>query len=257
MATLASPPSPRSAGAYNARGNRSASPQELAKQYLPLVKSIVAKMRLHIPPELDLEDVFSIGVYGLMSAVQSYDPSRGVTLGAYASQRIRGAILDELRKLDWLPRRWRAEAKRLNAEKEALRQELQREPTSEELAECMELTPRQLAELEEQLQPITLVNLDAEAHDDSGTSRAYHDLLDDRTLPNARETVQDRERVALLRDAITELEDTPKKILAMYYFEKMRLAEIAEVFGLSESRICQIHGKAVSQLRRVMRRLEA
>lgn len=251
----ASSPSPP--GTYSAAGLPVASRMELAERYLPLVKSIVARMRMHLPPSLDVEDVCSIGIYGLMSALQNYDPNKGTAFGAYASMRIRGAILDELRKLDWMPRKLRAQARRVGALKNELEQELGRVPEDAEVAEALGLSLNEYLALDDDLRPISIVNLDAlfEEGDSSGSS-SLHEVIDDRTEVNAREYMEDRETIGLLRQAITELPEMPRKVLAMYYFEEMRLAEIAAVFNLSESRICQIHSKAVIQLRQAIRRMQ-
>jgi len=243
---------------YNAAGVSTETIQDLAQRYLPLVKSIVAKMRMHIPDSMDIEDVYSTGVYGLMSALHNYDPKKGSAFGSYASLRIRGAILDELRRIDWMPRKLRAKAKNMNAIRNELEQELGRLPKPEEMAEALEITEIEYARLEEQLRPITVINLDALFSDDpSQESNSLHEVVPDLNEMNAREYAEDKEALRVLKETMYELPEIPRKVLAMYYFENMRLAEIAEVFELSESRICQIHSKAIQQLRQAIRKLQA
>lgn len=244
-------------GVYTATGTLAHSTGEMAERYLPLVKSIVAKMRMHLPPSMDVEDVYGIGVSGLMQALHHYDPKKGTAFGAYASLRIRGAILDELRRLDWLPRRMRSQARQLGEVRNQLTQALGREPKDDEIAEALGLTTADFRQLEEQVQPITIVNLDKLFGDDAQDSGgSLHEAIEDRTQPNARDRIQDAETVALIREGIEQLPDIQRKILAMYYFEDMRLAEIAAAFQLSESRISQIHSKAIAKLRTLVQRLD-
>jgi len=251
-------PASSGSGVYNASGTVVHSTSELAERYLPLVKSIVGKMRMHLPPALEVADVYSIGVSGLMQALHHYDPKKGTAFGAYASLRIRGAILDELRRLDWLPRKMRSQAKQLNEIRDQLTQALGREPQDEELAEALGMPVQDFKQLQEQVQPITLVNLDQLFGDGGQDSQrgSLHEAIEDRTQANARDRVEDSETIDLIREGIKQLPDIQRKILAMYYFEDMRLAEIAAAFELSESRISQIHSKAISRLRSIVQRMD-
>lgn len=241
---------------YNAAGVPTETTQNLAERYLPLVKSIVSKMRMHIPDSMDVEDVYSIGVYGLMSALHNYDPKKGAAFGAYASLRIRGAILDELRRIDWMPRKLRARAKEVNKIKAALEQELGRVPNAIEMAEALDIEEIEYMKLEEKLRPVILVNLDTLFGEDASDSNSLHEVIPDLNEVNAREFAEDKETIELMKKTLYQLPEIPRKVLAMYYFENMRLAEIAEVFELSESRICQIHSKAISQLRTAIMKIQ-
>ncbi len=226
----------------------------LLEQYLPLVKSIVSKMRIYLPPHADMEDIYSIAVTGLIKAIRGCDVEKTKSFPAYAALRIRGAILDELRKMDWMPRNHRIQAKRLRQVVSDLEQKLMRPATEDEICEAMEMSRSEYLKLLDQVRPITLVSLDSDAGDTS-ESGPIHEIITDETEQDARDVCDRREMLELLRDRIQELPDIPRKVLMLYYYEGLRLAEIAEVFGVTESRICQIHAQAVISLRTYLARI--
>ena len=245
-------------GRYSAKGKKEETIGDVAQRYLPLVKSIVAKMRIFIPPHVEAEDIYSIGLVGLMKALHRYNPEKENTFGAYAALRIRGAILDELRSLDWMPRRLRHKARELNLKRTELEQELGRPVDSEELAKVMEMPVRELKILEESVRPISIMHLDQVIDANSGDGSAdRHSQLSDVTTLNARERVEERERIIVLRESIERLPQNIRQVLALYYHENMRLAEIAEIMELSESRICQLHARAVMMLREMVEHRES
>lgn len=240
-------------GRVNEEGQQVETLGDVAQRYLPLVKSIVSKMRLFIPPHVEADDIYSIGLVGLMKALHRYDPEKENTFGAYAALRIRGAILDELRSLDWMPRRLRHKARELNAKRAELEQELGRQVESEELADAMEMPARDLKQLEESVRPISIMHLDQVIESDGADGGAdRHQQLADVTTLNSRERVEERERIVVLRESIERLPQNIRQVLALYYHENMRLAEIADIMGLSESRICQLHARAVMMLREMV-----
>ena len=228
---------------------------ELVEKYLPLVKSIVARMRIYFPPEVDIEDIYSVGISGLITATCRCDPKKIKSFGSYATLRVRGAILDELRRLDWMPRANRVMAKKYRRVIEELEQKLGRAAAEEEICEAMELTTEEYRKLMDRLRPISFVSLDKPLNADDSENATVHEVIPDDTLMNARESCEHQEVLELLRKRIHELPEMPQKVLIMYYFEGMRLAEIAAVFGLTESRICQIHAQAVIGLRAYLRRV--
>lgn len=247
---------PKTSAKLASRVYRKASGQDgpdwsLIERYLPLVKAIVSRMRIYFPPNAELDDLYSVGVSGLITAIRRCDPDKSESFGAYAALRIRGAILDELRKLDLMPRGDRLQAKRLRVVVTELEQKLQRPASEDEIAEAMGISRQQYMALLDQIRPISFISLDSSATSDSPGSEgnAVHEVVSDDTLPDARDRAEKHEMVALLRERIKVLPDIPRKVLMMYYYEGMRLAEIATVFGLTESRICQIHAQAVISLR--------
>jgi len=252
----------KTAGKLASRLYKKASGQEgpdwsLIERYLPLVKAIVSRMRIYFPPNAELEDLYSVGVSGLITAIRRCDPEKTESFGSYAALRIRGAILDELRRLDWMPRSDRLQAKKLRAVVGELEQKLMRPATEHEIAEAMGLTHAAYLALLDQVRPITLISLDSSPANDGGSEdgSAVHEAVSDDTLPDARDRAEKHEMMALLRERIKDLPDVPRKGLMMYYYEGMCLADIAEVFGLTESRICQIHAQAVISLRTYLDRV--
>lgn len=223
---------------------------ELASRYYPLVGKVVNRMRTNLPPNADLEELHSIGVYGLMSAVRRYDVEQDATFKGYAAMRIRGAILDELRKMDTLPRTRRAKVREMNKVLEKLEQELGRAPTDKEMATEMGLSTADFFKLREQIKPKTIISLDCGGSGDDSEDPSLHEAIaDDKHVP-CHQKMESRETFRLLGEQVNTLPERQRQVISMYYFDEMRLAEIAEVFGVTEARICQIHTQAVGQLKK-------
>jgi RNA polymerase sigma factor FliA len=207
-------------------------------------------MRIYFPPQAEVEDLYSVGITGLIAAIRRCDPEKTESFGSYAALRIRGAILDELRRLDWMPRSSRLQSKKYRKAVEELEQELGRPATEAEIQTALNMSAREHALLLDQIRPVTLISLDQDSQTTGGEARPpIHEAVSDDTELNARERAEKKEMVRLMKDRLKELPDIPRKVLTLYYFEGLRLAEIAEVFSLTESRICQIHAQAILSLR--------
>jgi RNA polymerase sigma factor for flagellar operon FliA len=228
---------------------------EKIEQYLPLVKAIVSRMRIYFSSHIDMDDIYSVGVAGLISAVQKFDPTKGKSFSAYASLRIKGSILDELRRIDWMPRAARSNSKMLRRTIEELEAKLNRPAKEDEIRAELGMTEYEYAKLLEQVRPISFVPIDESPGNDDSDGPTIQEAISDVTELDAREMCENREVIEIIRERIDQLPDTPKKVLVMYYFQNMRLAEIAEVFGLTEARICQIHTQAVISLRSYLRQV--
>jgi RNA polymerase sigma factor FliA len=225
------------------------SQEELLQLYLPIVKSIVARIKINLPPHIEEEDLYSVGLAGLIAALKKYDPSQQKSFGSYAAMRIRGAILDELRRMDWMPRNARTNFKRLRKTVEELEQKLGRPASEEEVRTELNLSPQEYEELMDEVRPISFLPLDhSPSGDDSEETNLYEVIADD-SLTSVTDKMEKEELIRLVAERINQLPEVPRKVLAMYYYEDMRLAEIAAVFGLTESRICQIHSQAILSLR--------
>jgi len=224
-------------------------PWKLAEKYLPLVKSIVSRMRIYFPQQIAIEDIYSVGLTGLIMAIQKYDPSKGRSFGSYATLRVRGSILDELRRLDWMPRSSRSLAKQYYRTLEVLEQRLGRVVTESEVRVELGMNEDQFSVMLDKLRPISFISLDKAADLDDPDGPSIHEVVSDGTQLNARERCEEKEVIKLVREHIEKLPKMVQKVLGLYYFEGMRLAEIAKIFELSESRICQIHSQAVIRLR--------
>lgn len=241
--------------AYQGVSARAVDEKELIERYLPLVRNVVDRIKLNVPAHVDADDLYSVGVTGLIAAVRKFDPNQGATFASYAAMRIRGAILDELRRMDWCPRRARARSRKLkNAIIEA-EQKHGRAATPAEVCEVLNIGPKEYEKWVEEAKPVTFIAIDQQAENDEGPGASLHELLADECDKTGRDNLEKAEMLQLLTQRIAELPDIPKKILAMYYFENMRLAEIAQVFHLTESRICQIHAQTILGLRGWLQRM--
>ena len=231
--------------------------EALVERHLPLVRSLVDRLKRKLPHSIEAEDLHSVGLTGLVLAARNYRPAQGGSFAAYASTRIRGALLDELRRQDWMSRSGRSKAKRLGSALSRLEQEHGGEVAPESLCAALQMSEGELQDLLDEMRPVRLVSLDSPEGAGELEEPSLHDLIADDGAASAREVVERREMVALLAERIAQLPDVQKKVLAMYYYENLRLADIAAAFGLTESRICQIHTQAVKQLRAYLHGLMA
>lgn len=229
--------------------------KDLIERYLPLVRNVVDRIKLNVPAHVDADDLYSVGITGLIAAVRKFDPEQGTTFAGYAAMRIRGAILDELRRMDWCPRRARARSRKLKSAINDVEQKVGRAATDAEVSAALGLDAKEYAKWVDEAKPVTFIAIDQGSDNLEGQGPSLHDLLRDDNDVTGRENLEKAELVQLLTQRIAELPDIPKKILAMYYYENMRLAEIAEVFGLTESRICQIHAQTILGLRAYLQRV--
>jgi len=179
----------------------------------------------------------------------------GHTFAAYATTRIRGAILDELRRMDWCPRRARAKARKIKEAINEVEQRVGRSASEEEIRAHLGLSSKDFAKWMEEAKPVCFVNIDASTDHDDVEGASLHELIADESDVPVRDRMEKDELMQLVAQRIEELPDIQKKILAMYYFENMRLAEIATVYNLTESRICQIHAQTVLGLRSYIQRV--
>ena len=230
--------------------------KDLIERYLPLVRNVVDRIKLNVPAHVDADDLYSVGITGLIAAVRKFNPEQGSTFASYAAMRIRGAILDELRRMDWCPRRARARSRKLKTAINDVEQKLGRAATDKEVCASLGLSDKEYQKWVEEAKPVTFVAIDQHAEGEEGEGASLHELLADEADVTGRDNLEKAELLQLLTQRIAELPDIPKKILAMYYFENMRLAEIAAVFGLTESRICQIHAQTILGLRGWLQRVK-
>ncbi len=229
--------------------------KDLIERYLPLVRNVVDRIKLNVPAHVDADDLYSVGITGLIAAVRKFDPEQGSTFASYAALRIRGAILDELRRMDWCPRRARARSRKLKTAINEVEQKHGRAATDAEVCATLGLDKKEYEKWVEEAKPVTFIAIDQHADNEDGSGASLHELLADEADVTGRDNLEKAELLQLLSQRIAELPDIPKKILAMYYFENMRLAEIAKVFGLTESRICQIHAQTILGLRAYLQRV--
>lgn len=229
--------------------------QKSIESMIPLVRHIVSRLAIYLPPHITKDDLVSSGVLGLMDAVQRYDPSRGASLSSYCHLRIRGAVLDELRRLDWVPRSVHEDAKRLQNAQDKLSQALHREPTELELRDELGLTDDQFSELLDRIKPITFYSLQEPAFcDDNGEALTHEEIIPDTKAESPLGNLFRTEDHEMLKDQLQSLPKPQLIVLSLYYYEGLRLREIAEVMDLTESRVSQIHALAITRLKKFFER---
>ncbi|MGH3785306.1 MAG: FliA/WhiG family RNA polymerase sigma factor [Pseudonocardiaceae bacterium] len=223
----------------------------LVLHYAPLVKYVAGRVGTGLPAHIDIADLVQSGVFGLWDAIDRFQPERGLKFETYAMQRIRGAILDELRAQDWVPRTVRSRAREVERALERLESRLQRSATDAEVATELGITVADLRELYAQLQLTSVVALDELiAAGCGGTSLA--ETLPDDTVQEPGAFLDSIESRRLLAEAVSQLTDRDRVVVSLYYFENLTLAEIGRVLGVTESRVCQLHTRAVLRLRSKM-----
>lgn len=219
--------------------------------YAPLVKYVAGRMGTNFPSHVDESDLISYGLLGLIGALERFEPERNIKFETYAITRIKGSILDELRSLDWVPRSVRSMARRIEKCSAALENKLQRAPTDEEMAIDMGLSMQEFQEALTKISSSAIVALEELwTISSTGTeSVALIDTIEDRQSKNPAEVVDINEVKERLSSAISKLPEREKIVIALYYYEGLTLREIGDVLGVTESRISQLHTKAILRLK--------
>ena len=221
----------------------------LVEKYLPLVRYVVARLPVTMPAMLDRDDFYGVGVMGLMHAAATYDPTRGASFKTFAYTAIRGAILDEIRKHDPVPRNRRDRLRQIDQASKDLYATLQREPTMLELAESMQCTVEELEEDFQALHTARTLSLDDTGGGSEEDSSSLASALADESITDPGEGAAARERIDLLTKAIAELPETERHVVVLYYHERLFLKEIGQVLNVTESRVSQILTRATERLR--------
>jgi RNA polymerase sigma factor for flagellar operon FliA len=224
---------------------------QLIVHYSPLVKYVAGRVSAGLPNSIEQADLVSYGMFGLIDAIEKFDMTRKIKFETYAITRIKGAIIDELRSIDWVPRSVRAKARAVERAFSKLEASQMRSPTDAEVAEEMGISEAELQRYFSQISFVGLVALDevlASGSGGRGESATLGDTLPDRGAgPVAAYEVEEMKQI--LGGAINRLGDREKIVLSLYYYESLTLAEIGDILGVTESRVCQIHTKAILQLR--------
>ena len=221
--------------------------ERLILHYSPLVKYVAGRVGAGLPRSVDQNDLASYGLFGLIDAIDKFEPERGFKFETYAINRIKGAILDELRALDWVPRSVRSRARRIETAVAELEHRLQRSPTEEELALHVEMDIGELHDALSEIGRSGIAALDEFVGGDSQTSMGEMIADPDGISPEA--AFQSEETRRGLVDSINRLPNRERLVVTLYYYEGMTLAEIGDVLGVTESRVCQIHAKTMMSLR--------
>jgi RNA polymerase sigma factor for flagellar operon FliA len=227
--------------------------EELILEYAPLVKLVAGRLVMHVGQYVDFDDLTSYGIFGLIDAIDKYNPDKGIKFETYASIRIRGAIIDNIRKLDWVPRSLRAKNKQLEQVYADLSAELGREPTDEELSDKLSIPLSEAQELIRKSSVASLVSLDDYLEQNND---AHFLSLSPSRAENPESAYEIMETKQALADAIDQLTEKEKQVIMLYYYEELTLKEISAVLGVSESRVSQIHTKSVMKLKAKLKNKE-
>lgn len=220
------------------------------EDYLPLVKRIASRMAMFLPPHIEEDDLVGHGVFGLLDALERFDPSRGVKFETYASLRIRGSIIDGLRMMDWVPHSARQRVKRVQEAFVEIENKVGRAATLDEVALNLNISRKGLDETLMLGQVLSLTYFDETSTGDEGESKGpILNNISDTEAQDAFQLVENEERLKIMEEAINKLPEKEKLVVALYYQEELNLKEIAAVLKLSESRISQLHSKAILRLR--------
>jgi RNA polymerase sigma factor FliA len=226
--------------------------ERLILHYSPLVKFVAGRVAAGLPQNIEQTDLVSYGIFGLIDAIDKFDPARGFKFETYAISRIKGAIIDELRSIDWVPRSVRAKARAVERAYSKLENELRRTPDDKEVAAELDMNEEELNHLLSQVSFTGLVALDEllgrRQDSESQASATVGDTIADRHHDPV-EAFEVSEMKHLLADAINRMPDRERLVLTLYYYEGLTLAEIGSILSVTESRVCQIHTKAILQLR--------
>jgi RNA polymerase sigma factor for flagellar operon FliA len=238
-------------GDYKRDGTHDAR-ERLILHYSPLVKFVAGRVAAGLPQNIEQSDLVSYGIFGLIDAIDKFDPARGFKFETYAISRIKGAIIDELRSIDWVPRSVRAKARAVERAYSKLENELRRSPEDKEVAAELDMNEDDLNHLLSQVSFTGLVALDEllgrQQASEGGGSATVGDTIADRAHDPV-EAFEVDEMKHLLADAINRMPDRERLVLTLYYYEGLTLAEVGGILGVTESRVCQIHTKAILQLR--------
>jgi RNA polymerase sigma factor for flagellar operon FliA len=224
--------------------------ERLILHFAPLVKYVASRVATGLPASVEQADLVSYGMFGLIDALEKFEPARGNKFETYAIPRIKGAIIDELRAMDWVPRSVRFKAREIEKAVSDLESMLKRAPSEREVAERLGVSVSELHDVINQISFVSVLALDEllSVGNDRGEQVSLLDTLADKgTDPTLG--VEGQETRALLAGAINSLSEREKIVVTLYYFEGLTLAEIGDILGVTESRVCQIHTKAVNQLR--------
>lgn len=222
---------------------------KLIMEYAPLIKFIAQKIAARLPSNIELDDLISSGVIGLMDAIEKYDPTRDNKFKTYAEFRIRGSILDELRAQDWVPRSVRDKAKMLDRTIIEIEAEFGRSATDEEVAERLGISMDEFYDLVNQVRPVSVLSIDEAATFSSVDKKSILNLLEGCKLNNPLTQLNLKAIKEVVTTAIEELPERQRLVLSLYYYEDLNLKEIGKILRVTESRVSQLHAQAIARLR--------
>ena len=227
--------------------------EKIVEQYIPLVKYIASKIMVGRTTYIEYEDLVSYGLIGLMDAISKFDSSRGVKFSSYASIRIKGEMIDQIRKARPISKGAMDKLAKYNEAVEILQNKLYREPTVEEIAKYLGIKINEVIDIEGYINFMAVVSLEGIlfSEDDELTIK---ELIEDENSPSPHEEYEEQEKVEVLAQCIEKLKEKDRIILKLYYYEGLTLREIGEMLEISESRVCQLHSRAIKNLRAMLKK---
>jgi RNA polymerase sigma factor for flagellar operon FliA len=223
--------------------------EQIILKYANLVKFVAGRLMITLPPSVEVGDLESAGIIGLIDAIDRFDPQYGVKFESYAIPRIKGSMLDELRKLDWIPRSIRSKTRELEKVIAELEHEKGRPALDEEISQRLNISLEEYFNLLKEVSSVSLLSLDSAIFTDEGNKGELHNVIEDKEEVEPDEAINRDELKELIIRAIDDLPETERLVIALYYYEELTLKEIGQVLQLSESRISQIHTKTILSLR--------
>jgi RNA polymerase sigma factor FliA len=230
--------------------------EQLILHHMRIVRYIAGRMAIHVPSSIEMHDLIGWGVMGLLDAVEKYDHQQEIKFTTYATIRVRGAVIDQIRSLDWAPRSLRTMARKVGQARDKLRQTQGVEPDAEAIAEELGTTPEHVDETMAQLQTAQILSLDNYLPSEEEGETRKVDVTSGNTIPGPMQAAMTKERQQLVVQGILQLPDQQQKVLNLYYYEELTLKEIGLVLNVSESRICQVHSAAMKNLRKFVQQHE-
>ncbi|TDT50592.1 FliA/WhiG family RNA polymerase sigma factor [Fonticella tunisiensis] len=230
--------------------------EEMILKYIPYVKYIASRLVVGKPPGIEFDDLVSFGILGLIDAIEKFDSSKGLKFETYATLRIRGAIIDELRKISWIPKSAFSKLSLLNQAREALELKLSRDPSEDELASYMNIDVGELRNIQSYVNYVSIISLDEVFFKSDEDDLHFKNMVEDETSPQPDKIMEEKELFDVLKKAIGMLPEKDKIILNLYYEEKLTLKEIGKVLDISESRVSQLHSRAIIRIRENLKKLK-
>lgn len=230
--------------------------EEMIVKYIPYVKYIASRLVAGKPPGVEYEDLVSFGIIGLIDAIERFDVSKGLKFETYATLRIRGSIIDELRKISWIPKSAFSKLSNLNQAREELEMKLKKEPTDQELSDYMGITIGEVRNIQTYINYVSVVSLDEVFFQSDEEDLKVKNIVEDESSPQPEKLLEDSEQLEMLKKGIDMLSDKDKLILNLYYYEKFTLKDIGKILEISESRVSQLHSRAIIRLRENFKKLK-
>jgi len=229
--------------------------EQIVEKYIPLVKYLASRVMLGKTKYLEYEDLVSYGIVGLLDAINKYKPDKGMKFSSYATLRIKGSMIDEIRKNRPISKGAMDKLARYNEVVERLQNEFLREPSLEEIANRMEMTIDDISQIENYINYMSVVSLESIIYSDDDDI-TIKDTLEDKNVVSPESSLEYKEQIDLLSKSIEKLKEKDKLVLNLYYYEKLTLKEIGQVLEVSESRVSQLHSRAIRNLRSIMQKVD-